>query len=758
MFRRRTLNVYRRFLISYVIILLIPIMTGFFTYHAAIKEAENYAIRTSIQSLNQSKSLLEQRLSEVERFARHIAINDDLQRILLLSSDESTRQISLLSSFSSAVTPFASTNDFIEDYYIRINKSNLIITPGSVYFRPQQFFAGTDYSEAYLSKLVETENRTHSFISPTEDMDSIGLTFVQSIPLDSAYASLGTVVVPIKQNDINNIVKSMPNELDAWTFIRDGENKVISATNITKDRITEIAINSNEQDVEYLKDGTLVVTMRSDKNDLIYTAGIPKSTIAAQAKPIKDITLIVTSVTLLVGLCISLQFSRRNSRPITSIVKRLNEYMGAEAKSKNEYDSLMDHVSHLLKSHTELRQTLSNQMPVLKDLFIKQLLHGSITAEQAVESYNNSYGEKFSNHHVGNVFVAEIASKKENLPTKEYHERLMEFDLYVEEKMGELYPFLHKTISQRKLIYLLLIDKIEHQHSPQKAEILFKELNDKVEGRQTLDIHVGIGQSYERLSDINRSYHEALVALQYGQDLADFGVFLFRRIVHSSTIYFYPYDWELSLLKNIKDGNAEASISMIDTLFNKNKYEKSLSPKMLEHFLVALKGTVMRAIDATRQEGQIKQLYEKLLLTQINTNKSEELKQMIISLIYLFCDWKDKKQAVQDHVLIQKVKECINVHYTDAGLTSNLIASKIGDEEKRMISLFKYETGERLNEYIERVRIKKAEDLLSQGVLTIEEIAEQVGYNSAHSFRRVFKRLHAITPVQYRENLHSSKA
>lgn len=70
-----------------------------------------------------------------------------------------------------------------------------------------------------------------------------------------------------------------------------------------------------------------------------------------------------------------------------------------------------------------------------------------------------------------------------------------------------------------------------------------------------------------------------------------------------------------------------------------------------------------------------------------------------------------------------------------------------------MTILFKLVTGEKLIEYIEKVRIQKAEELLSQNLLTIDEIAEQVGYNSAHSFRRVFKRIHSITPMQFRDNM-----
>jgi len=67
--------------------------------------------------------------------------------------------------------------------------------------------------------------------------------------------------------------------------------------------------------------------------------------------------------------------------------------------------------------------------------------------------------------------------------------------------------------------------------------------------------------------------------------------------------------------------------------------------------------------------------------------------------------------------------------------------------------LFKRQTQIGFNEYVEKLRMAKAIDLLkeeNEKRESIEVIAEKVGYNSVQSFRRAFKRVYGTTPKNYR--------
>ncbi|MNI96167.1 HTH-type transcriptional activator Btr [compost metagenome] len=61
--------------------------------------------------------------------------------------------------------------------------------------------------------------------------------------------------------------------------------------------------------------------------------------------------------------------------------------------------------------------------------------------------------------------------------------------------------------------------------------------------------------------------------------------------------------------------------------------------------------------------------------------------------------------------------------------------------------------GVNLSEYIDDCRIRKAKELLHKTDLMVREVALQVGYEAAHSFTRLFKKLTGMTPQEYRESM-----
>lgn len=66
---------------------------------------------------------------------------------------------------------------------------------------------------------------------------------------------------------------------------------------------------------------------------------------------------------------------------------------------------------------------------------------------------------------------------------------------------------------------------------------------------------------------------------------------------------------------------------------------------------------------------------------------------------------------------------------------------------------FKQETGTNLSEFIDDCRIRKAKELLGNTDLMVREVSLRVGYEAAHSFTRLFKKLTGMTPQEYRESL-----
>lgn len=65
--------------------------------------------------------------------------------------------------------------------------------------------------------------------------------------------------------------------------------------------------------------------------------------------------------------------------------------------------------------------------------------------------------------------------------------------------------------------------------------------------------------------------------------------------------------------------------------------------------------------------------------------------------------------------------------------------------------LFKNSVGISIIDYLRKIRINKAKDLLESSYKSISEIALEVGYKSENLFYKDFKRIENITPSKYRE-------
>lgn len=101
--------------------------------------------------------------------------------------------------------------------------------------------------------------------------------------------------------------------------------------------------------------------------------------------------------------------------------------------------------------------------------------------------------------------------------------------------------------------------------------------------------------------------------------------------------------------------------------------------------------------------------------------------------------------------LVQETADFILQNYADANLNLSGTAQHFQVSEGYLSSIFKEHAGICFAEYLEKCRIEKSCVLLSDTASTIEQIAEDVGYNSVYSYRRAFKRLFHISPSAYRE-------
>ena len=102
--------------------------------------------------------------------------------------------------------------------------------------------------------------------------------------------------------------------------------------------------------------------------------------------------------------------------------------------------------------------------------------------------------------------------------------------------------------------------------------------------------------------------------------------------------------------------------------------------------------------------------------------------------------------------IITRAKAYIQEHQTEH-LRLGQVAKVVNSSPFYFCKMFKKATGLNFTDYLSRIRIERAKNLLLNPHLRVSEIAFEVGFQSLTHFNRVFKHTVGQSPTRYREQL-----
>jgi len=85
------------------------------------------------------------------------------------------------------------------------------------------------------------------------------------------------------------------------------------------------------------------------------------------------------------------------------------------------------------------------------------------------------------------------------------------------------------------------------------------------------------------------------------------------------------------------------------------------------------------------------------------------------------------------------------------GITLNEVAAKLGQHPTAITHRLQRKFGMSFSEYIGRLRVDKAKELLRRTRLTVTEVARRIGINDTSNFAKLFHKFESMSPVKYRE-------
>lgn len=101
--------------------------------------------------------------------------------------------------------------------------------------------------------------------------------------------------------------------------------------------------------------------------------------------------------------------------------------------------------------------------------------------------------------------------------------------------------------------------------------------------------------------------------------------------------------------------------------------------------------------------------------------------------------------------LIRAIKQFLQENLDQA--TLERAAQHVHMNSAYLSSIFRLTTGICFSDYLQKLRMQKATEMLRNPTSTIVDISQAVGYTSSNNFTRAFKGVYGLTPSEYRFRL-----
>ena len=398
--------------------------------------------------------------------------------------------------------------------------------------------------------------------------------------------------------------------------------------------------------------------------------------------------------------------------------------------------------------HLELREKYKKLLPYIEHDFLRALILG-IEAPMFGE-YQELLGISFQ----AGFFMA-ISYLDLN---EVYKENKIELKYYFRQKLTEVVEDLCNLfpcfISPEKSNPIVIFIPLRGLHDQDKMEQSAQWYGEKVlhylrEKSKEESFRIGIGGVYCSPSHFKFSYHEAIQALNHA---------IHEPLKIYSQLKKSPDDlWEKELshcCQEILDSLRFGHINRVQALVNSLlPVDSVLNDKQDDQFRFYLLSLLINACQLSNEYlGNEEERYNSFqrifsLFTEA-TSLPAVASQAGELILYLAHRIKENRDG-QIKAVVQKAKKIIDLEFASQ-LSLEGLALSVNVSPFYLSRVFREEIGVGFAEYLTKIRLEKALELLSQGV-SIKECSFSVGYNDPNYFSRLFKKYYHLTPTQYRD-------
>lgn len=756
--KRFTLKHLEKLLIAFVFVILLSAVAYFFSFRQTLKIVTEKVDNYTYAMLEQTRAVVDNKWEQFQSIAYEVSHTSPVKQHIYATLPLPNDKYYSLWDIQKTLRPYV-TDDYLEDVGVYFIRSDTIIT-SSESLRLSKFY---DYyfTESYanfksFNQTLASSSLEGIFLEPAVIAGASGsktkvLPYV--LPFPTAYSPVtdGYIILFIDIEKLDYLLQQMDVLKEGNVYIKNNDTTVWSLINNETIVQPQVTPAKSTTPYKFYKQGkTIIASLTSPTSGWTYSIEVPSKILLDQEEYLKSSLTLFLLMSLL-ALGIGAVTSIHTMRPVDKIISLVS---GEQEKNRriNEFAYLEYSIAQLIENHEDLQITLRQHHNMLEQEFFRNLYQNEYTSlkeiKQVLVAMDVSLkGETFL------VVIAAIAEGEELLLSSEsqFYRNQSDGQLVLTQlvqNMDQEGVIQSCLLERNRVIFLMASPKENAQLLQRDAQEFFVSVKRTMFQQYGVFISLFAGEVQQSLENIPTSFSKALSTYEYYWDSEES-----KDIYWASSIPLDGHSQRVSIaaqerLYNLTiAGKSQELEELLETIYQENFLKTRYPLAERVQLLIELRGVLLRLYEKFKLDHALFHIY----IEDCNTG-NDEVFHRISQYFQSLSNMSNQMRTEKSLRLKESIEQFIKENFTEPSLSLTMICSQFSIGEAALSQFFKEQTGQTISQYIERLRMNKASDLLAEKDVPIGEIALQVGYSSDKSFRRAFKRVHAITPSEYRKN------
>ncbi|MBU3114148.1 response regulator [Clostridium lacusfryxellense] len=402
-----------------------------------------------------------------------------------------------------------------------------------------------------------------------------------------------------------------------------------------------------------------------------------------------------------------------------------------------------------------LRRHYIESLPVLKGNFLSTLVVGKQRKEDILNKANY-----YNIDLKGDTFACAVVSIDKNVfNEKKLSEEEEELNRYGVLNIMEEVVCKHSlgiVFSHDNHIVCIIVDNEKSKECMiSKIFRVLEEVRQAIEKYMKFTVTIGIGGLCTSIKNIDGSFYGGLSALEYRFVTGNNKLIYIDDLEPEKTKnIIFDDNKEHILLSSIKFGTEEDVYNAIKILFEDITEVKVSFSDYQIYILEVLAAITRMSKDLTLDFSSILDPNYNIFVEMFKFNTNVEVKEWFEKICIKIMNSIGRKRKNSGKIIVDKALEYVRENYADSDLSLNKVSSFIHISPNYFGNIFKTETGETFANYLLRIRMEIAKDILCSTNYKNLQIAEKVGISDQYYFSHCFKKYFKSSPKEVRNSFN----